>query len=620
MIKKEMDSYIKYILTNKEITNTFSNLLFSKIFNVDRKKKYPGYLTKFLLNNTKDSMANVSLNDNIKFKLNIIHNNTNFKSLLIPLATKKILIHLDFNWDISFRDQEDIFALHRFGWIQRILVDSPEEQKAFYIFDLIIEWIEKNPYKKKNPAWESYSVSERIINWLQLLMILQNNGFTELKNKNIILNSIVNHSNYLIKNLEFHGIETNNHIINNGRALYIAGAMLNINGFLEIGKNILVEEHDKMFLKSGLLKEGSTHYHLLLTRTYLEVLWIAEMIKDYEFAKKISDFLLPMLECILFLVPSKKSYFSLIGDISPDYPPAWLNGLPAIAEQILGNADIICEATVKGWHSLWLPRKNNFRKKDEYEIQHKDQLFQRINNELCRFTNKDYSIIWNINSEWTKTILHGHGDGGSFELHWKGLPILVDTGRPTYMGDTWGKFTKSASNHNSIIIDGYEPFVINNLNGFRFMVPEYKKSKMEVDIKTNNENNIVTIIHDGYKRIYPDLLIKRLFSLDNKKIIITDIISGSGKHNVKTFFHFHPDVNIIQLSKNKYQLNSSFETLYMECSMEASDKIYLIKGEVSNPSGGWYFPEYGKRIPSWTLILDQLIRFPHFNTYLIYSR
>jgi len=258
--------------------------------------------------------------------------------------------------------------------------------------------------------------------------------------------------------------------------------------------------------------------------------------------------------------------------------------------------------------------------KYKYNTQDQVPFFQKIDNELCRYSAEDYSIIWTINSEWEKTVLHGHGDGGSFEIHWKGLPVIVDTGRLTYKDNIWGKFGKSASNHNSIMIDGYEPFIINNLNGFRFMVSEYKKSKMEVDIKTKKENHIVTIIHDGYKRIYPDLLIKRLFSLYNKKIIITDIISGSGKHNVKTFFHFHPDINIIKLSINKFQLNSSFETLYLECSMENTDKINLIKGDNTDPSGGWYFPEYGKRIPSWTLILDQSLSFPHSNTFLIYSR
>lgn len=620
MSNNEMRHYIGHVLKTNKFRLAIFSVFNSKLNNILNKQLYPSYLksTSF---NAANEIINTEINHKIKLKLKLISTNPKkLTTLSIPLATRNIPISQNPNWSVSFQDSEDFFALHRFGWIHRILVESPEEQNAFFSLDLMLNWIDNNPCNKKNPAWESYSVSERIVNWLFFLLIMQNNEKI-IYNKDIILNSLLEHADYLLNNLEYHGKnETNNHFINNGRALYIAGAVLGINQYRDIGKTILIEEHEEMFTSSGFLRESSSHYHLLLCRTYIEILWIAEMVEDIEFVEQISKFILPMLECIRFLVPSKNSNLPLIGDVSPDYPPSWLNGLPTLAEQMLNQVHTINVAHMKGWHSLWLPRKNSLLENKKHHI-NKISTFEEKDNGWIRFFSENYSLLWNTNSDWSKTsTFHGHGDAGSFELHWKDFPIFIDSGRMTYMNNQWGKYGKSAASHNSIIIDGYEPFVINRVNGFRSMIQEYTKCDTQTNIKNNTENKVFTIEHEGYKRIFPDLTIKRSFVLYSKEVIINDTIYGSGKHNVKTYFHLHPDVEIKQKSKNKFQLKvPSLETLYLEFNMDEFNSIKMLNGVISGTLGGWYFPEYGKRVPSYTLIFEQTIEFPHSNRFSISS-
>ena len=80
------------------------------------------------------------------------------------------------------------------------------------------------------------------------------------------------HAYSILHRLEYFGEHhTSNHLANNGRGLYLIGAILNDEELLSLGGKILTAEIQRIFLPSGVLREGSTHYHALLAKNLVEV-------------------------------------------------------------------------------------------------------------------------------------------------------------------------------------------------------------------------------------------------------------------------------------------------------------------------------------------------------------
>ena len=63
------------------------------------------------------------------------------------------------------------------------------------------------------------------------------------------------------------------------RGLYRLGLDLGLDACADLGGLILVEEAGRIFLPSGVLREGSSHYHLLAARNYADA-WLAARAHD----------------------------------------------------------------------------------------------------------------------------------------------------------------------------------------------------------------------------------------------------------------------------------------------------------------------------------------------------
>ena len=109
---------------------------------------------------------------------------------------------------------------------------------------------------------------------------------------------------YLAANLEY-GPDNihNNHVLNNARALYFAGESLSIPQLSTIGKSIIKIEVPNFISSDGFVKEGSSHYHFLITRWFLEMYWLASVVGDKEYKNELETILKKMLPaCCFFLI------------------------------------------------------------------------------------------------------------------------------------------------------------------------------------------------------------------------------------------------------------------------------------------------------------------------------
>ena len=219
------------------------------------------------------------------------------------------------------RDPENYWTLNQFGWLFTLSIANKDKLDVSLVKEYISWWIEQLGKSTNDSAWRSYSISERLCNWFNIFQLI---GVRSLEPS--LIENIWLQIKHLVKHLEkYRNNNTNNHLINNGRALYIIGKFLNLNELSNLGRVILINEGKRQITPDGFLDEGSSHYQLLVTKNYLEILRIAYLTGDKELIEILSPLVTRMLKACAFFIDSdapEKWQVPYIGDISPDFPPA----------------------------------------------------------------------------------------------------------------------------------------------------------------------------------------------------------------------------------------------------------------------------------------------------------
>ncbi|MHA1597178.1 MAG: heparinase II/III domain-containing protein, partial [Alphaproteobacteria bacterium] len=294
----------------------------------------------------------------------------------------------------DFDDVETWLSLHRFAWI------TPATDPAWV--DVIWRaWLEQFSTPSNEMPWHPYTAGERAVNILRFAGVHGLPG-----DRDASLAVLAAHAPAIAARLEYFGDHhTSNHLANNGRALYTLGATLGMDKAMGMGLGILRAEAGRLFTASGMLREGSSHYHLLVLRLY-EGLGLDEFSDTVRKARRAASAL---------LLPGG---LPLVGDISPDIAP----------DDVLATLDLKAGGDLDG--DGWL-----------------------------RVDVGDWSGLWHASPEgFSHMPGHGHQDSGSFELHYGDEAVIVDAGRGAY-GETGDAARyRSAAMHNGLRVDGDDPY------------------------------------------------------------------------------------------------------------------------------------------------------------------
>ena len=407
---------------------------------------------------------------------------------------------LDRTWD----DIEKSLAVHRFAWLP--LAGSNVEPG--WVDTIWRSWSSRHGKKIFGWAWHPYTAAERVIN---ILDFARRVGLPGDSADTRLLLSV--HGQTILRNLEYNGDHyTSNHLSNNGRGLFLLGLALGIEAFADIGGKILIEEASRIFAPSGILREGSSHYHLLLTRNYVSA-WLAAETHDRPEASLLRTISGTALRAASTLILS--GGLPLIGDISPDCPPEFLTCL-------LPNNDI-----ATGWGTLLSePERGCLRDlKSEWQILSDDH---PIHDDWHRYEDSGWSALWHIAPNgWAPMPGHGHQDIGSFELHHDGERVVIDLGRGRYCQHGDGDYV-SAERHNGITVDGREPYPPNRPYYSRVFRERIGGSPPTLE----RLNNGVRVSFDGYRRMPGLGQIKRTWTFVPDRMIVDDHVEGHGSHHV----------------------------------------------------------------------------------------
>ncbi len=359
--------------------------------------------------------------------------------VMISLASQDVELGAGI-FERAYADPEDLFAANRFIWLFDLLHDMNNPKALALARRSMLFWARKYTLPCDHPRFESYSISERLIGWLFFLMFTKSHLELERQDADGLADSIRNQLDWLVHHLEYAGEATNNHVLNNARALYISGQLLNLRDVSQLGRQIFVSEYGKV-IRHGVYQEGSTHYQFLLTKNLMEIIWVGELTGDTAFCTEFKPVLADLLQTCQHLQPPTLQEIPLIGDISPDLRPAWFVGYPFCSDL----------SKPSKWFRIY---RYDPRVARDGAVEN-SMWGARSQTEWRQVTVGDFTVFANLRQKGIPG--HGHNDNGSISVFFEGRPVVVDLGLASYLGSASDLSQVSTEAHNTPEINGYEP-------------------------------------------------------------------------------------------------------------------------------------------------------------------
>ena len=446
------------------------------------------------------------------------------------------------------------YNLHYFDYLHDL--QRSYENKSFLLGD----WIQHNPAGTED-AWEPYTVSLRIVNWIKFFLLPNVAGIEERSERSLRrewMQSLYQQALWLEQNIEYHILA--NHYLKNGVALLFAGVYFqgaDAERWFQKGLEILQDELTVQFLADGGHVERSPMYHSICVVDYLDVLNLARNSADVipceitgEFAEKVTmalDFLsgicLPDGDIPLFndsafgIAPAPSQIF--------DY-----------AERVIGyklpQRSTSLSITALSASGYYVCRKAS----DMIVID-------------CGPIGPDYQPG------------HAHCDTLSYELVMDGRRVVVDSGVFDYEPSQERAYARSTRAHNTVVVDGEEQ---SEVWGVFRVARRARPIKARIE-KTEDGAVLFEGTHNGYRRLTGKPIHHRRIRYDEQgSWVVTDELTGSGIHQMETIIHIHPDFTIVRSGDERFRVEQCGNLIAIVEVLSVSQAAVEL---------GCYFPEFG---------------------------
>ena len=333
----------------------------------------------------------------------------------------------------------------------------------------------------------------------------------------------------------------------------------------------MVAEAGRIFGRSGVLREGSTHYHLLVTRNYIDA-WLdacAGGLEQTDILGEIAERAVAALHglCLPGGVP-------LIGDISPDVSPEFLR-------RMTGAGDL----------DAWPVNLLAGRRQDAISMLERvspvspDRL---ADDGWHRFGGNQWHALCFVPPDgWPPMPGHGHHDLGSFELHDGERPVIVDPGRGSYDDMNYA----SAQMHNYLTIDDAGPTAVNR----PYYSADYRSRVIGATPSMSRTRTGGILTNEGFGRLRGVGKAVREWRFLEDRLEILDRVEGHGKHRVRRRFHTSADSRKADTGA-MLEFEGAVYSLSSDC------------GPIVTESAR--FAEYGRDLPGYQIMFDQTVPLP----------
>lgn len=474
--------------------------------------------------------------------------------LELKTSIYKFTVDKNFTWsnifNDTFSDEEQYFSVIRCYWL---IYDYQKTAAIEYSYKLTLIKSFIIEIEKTNNIifWSSYNTSERLSSISTSIILSEN--FEELinisRNDKLIKNFIIKSINVLSNNLEYYqnGV-TFNHVVNNLKGLFIGYLILGDDDMLEKVSELLFEEIKIIIDEDGFLREGSSHYQLIITRWMLEIEWLCQLSGKLDTQTKFRKLNTKLLTKSLFYFVShptnKKLSFPIIGDVSPDFDVNWITdyfkcayiNLPDNSET-LSYGNII----IKG---LGYTSGSQFN----------DRIFSWEYSNIARVNYKSFVLFIRYQvSDLTYFPSHAHDDFLSYILFNNAEEVVIDIGRIDYTPNKESLSYTLACSHNSLLVNDKTIQVSKLIE--RFFPNHYKYHRVKISNKILSEDKLmITFTCDSIHRIFKKNSdsISRSFLLEDNNFVLQDIVKNAKeKSDVVGYTYFSMPQKIQKISDNE---------------------------------------------------------------------
>ena len=485
-------------------------------------------------------------------------------------------------WRTPFADEEVQLSLHRWNWLLRGLTDDASRMSREQGLNLMRSWI-RDGLADPVYARDAYSTGERIVN--ACLFLRAEGGDVPAD----IQEALACMAGQISRHLEYYPDgQTGNHAFNHARALWFAGVEAGRREAIDLAYAIAAERLPTLVTSDGFLREGSSHYHFLFTRWVLEMLWLAERIRHEAFQRLLRPYAAQLVErCWFFLVssPSGENWqMPLVGDVSPDFPPAWLVSLPwsSLALRVHCPTRVPAKPPQRGWADLF------------GSVESGDGGIERSASRSCpasgwyRIEHQPWTLFLRaMHSDGRLQAGHQHHDLAGYALFHCGAPVMVDCGRLDYTAGPLGQYGRTAASHNTLIVDGLGP----SADGPAWLASSYAAVRPAVTVAGDAHETLVTLEHDGFsRRARGPIAHRRRWQLSATRVRIDDALTGTGACDVRLRCHLAPQMEPRALSEGRWQLPNAS----LRLDVNGLPATVLLHDERGSNPGGLFFPEYGR--------------------------
>ncbi len=460
------------------------------------------------------------------------------------------------------------YNLHYFDFLQDARSIA---EKEFLIGD----WIEKNPLGSE-PAWEPYTASLRIVNWVKYLAALASRTSESCS---AMLSSLYQQALWLEKNLEFHILA--NHYFENLKALLFAGVFFQGKDADRWGKYAVAElekELREQILPDGCHYERTPQYHCVVLNDVLDLIQLTRL----PLAEQRSEWFSPEFS-IQLMDAAKKMLVFLADIINP------LGQYPLLNDSAFYDVtplEILRRAKSLG---IFLDVASN---ESSRIVQHHAAGFYGYS------MGADWFMIdcGDIGPAYQPG--HTHCDMLSYELVIAGIPVVVDSGLLEYEPGEMRRYVRSTAAHNVVQIDDAEQSEIWG----EFRVAR-RARKLHAEIQRQLDEIVFEGSFSGFHKLN-GIVHRRKVRIkvdDNGRSqcwAITDEIKGGGNHRLRSYIHLHPAITpswqgeILSLDYH----GKSFANLILSSTVLAN---VVVKIEDS-----LFCPEFGLSYKSKKIVLE----------------
>lgn len=479
----------------------------------------------------------------------------------------------DIDWRASEYPKLWRYNLHYFDWVKDENID-PEAQRR-----ILESWIVNNPVGNED-AWEPYTVSLRLVNWLKLFYRLQK---ADYKISQVWLVSFQTQAQWLEKHMEFH-IRAN-HLLKNWVALMYAG--LATQGLFDHKRlfNIIEEfekEVNEQFLVDGGHYERSPMYHCICLEDLIDVY---HLLSQYLATALVSPVVVaPVLERKLGVL-QKSLAVKIAAAIDYLGVVTFRDGnICLFADSALGIAPSP-ERLIDYWNQVY---------GGEAQANLNDKYFEGDillpQSGYYKSTTPVYQLITNVGDPSPAYQPgHTHCDLLSYELLWGNQRLVVDTGVHEYAPGKRRSHCRSTQAHNTVQVDNAQQHQVWG----EFRVGK-RASVFNVEQYHQDKCRIVAASHDGFSRLYPGLVHLRRFNLEADQVLVEDHVFYQKKSArvdesaklVQSRLHLGPDFMAQQDSGNGPLVIKEKASQKVIAHLNTDVPFQLVKAE--------YYPEFGK--------------------------